>query len=113
MSPAAKLRTPEVQFFPYFQFCVPTLEGSFSELPGPFLLIFGEVSEHGGGKRILVSKRVFSYVDFLNFGWAQLEILLHLTLFTPSQLRPETSGHRQTICFRKVLIKSFSKSITL
>ena len=74
MSPAARLWTQypakETIFFSVFvQNCrlsVHSLTWPFSALTGPFLLIFGEVSGPGGGKWILVSKRVFSYVDFSN-----------------------------------------------
>ena len=72
MSRHAKLRTLKSQFFfrifNIWSDCGPTLKWSFSALTGPFLLIFGEVSRPGGGKRILYSKRVFSYVGFSNPG---------------------------------------------
>ncbi len=80
-------------FFQKKRFCVPTLKASFSELPGPFVLIFGEVSGPGGGFWFLDSFWVFSYVDLLNPDLAQVEILLHLSLSTPSQLRPESLVH--------------------
>ena len=37
----------------------------------------------------------------------------NISIFSPPQLHPETSVGEKTICFRKVLIKGSSKSITL
>ena len=65
-----------------------TLEGPFSALTGPFVLIFGEVSGPGGGKRILVSKRVFSYVDLSNPVWGQAEFRI-----LPSRILASSHHH--------------------
>ena len=92
---------------------MPTLKASFSELPGSFVLIFGEVSGPVGGFGFLHSVLVFSYVDLSNPGSGKAPTFLNMVIFTPSQLRPETPVYRKTICFWKVLIEYSSKSITL
>ena len=56
MSTHARFRTPDPLIWTIFfqkktPFCGPSLKASFSELCGPFLLIFGEHSDTVGGKR--------------------------------------------------------------
>ena len=121
MSPHARLRTPDPGIQTIFFNWLRILRVDFESfvLRAPWAVsahIWRGFRAWWGISVFGLKKGLFlrgSLKSRLGSGGIEDPTISNISIFSPPQLHPETSVGRETICFRKVLVESFSKSITL